>query len=93
MEGPIFGILRFSERRIASIHGYFLPSLAFILFACKNVAFYNEIGFLLGFTFSTVPLYRMVDCSFGFHSEPIDCEQKSLDFEELEIAFASKNLK
>ena len=27
----------------------------------------------------------MVECSFGFLSESIDFEQKSLDFEELEI--------
>ena len=33
---------KFSEKRMASIHGNFLPSLAFILFACKNVAFYTK---------------------------------------------------
>ena len=32
-----------------------------------------------------IPLYRMIDFCFGFLSESIDCEQKSLDFEELEI--------
>ena len=32
-----------------------------------------------------IPLYRMIDCCFGFLSESIDCEQKSLDVEELEI--------
>ena len=32
-----------------------------------------------------IPLYRMIECSFGFLSESIDCEQKSLDFGELEI--------
>ena len=33
---------KYSEKRMASIHGNFLPSLAFILFACKNVAFYKK---------------------------------------------------
>ena len=33
---------KYSEKRMASIHGNFLPSLAFILFACKNVAFYTK---------------------------------------------------
>ena len=32
----------YSEKRIASIHENFLPSLAFILFACKNMAFYTK---------------------------------------------------
>ena len=37
--------LKYSEKRMALIHGNFLPSLAFILFACKNVAFYAKQDF------------------------------------------------
>ena len=34
--------------RADSIHGNFLPSLAFILFACKDLAFYTKQDFSLG---------------------------------------------
>ena len=31
--------------RIATIHGNFLPSLAFVVFACEHVAFYTKQDF------------------------------------------------
>ena len=37
-----FESFEYPEKRIASIHENFLPSLAFILFACKNMAFYTK---------------------------------------------------
>ena len=37
--------MTYSEKRIVSIHGNFLPSFAFKLFACKNVAFYTKQDF------------------------------------------------
>ena len=78
----------------ATIHGNFLPSLTFVLFACEHVAFYTKQHFC-AFSFpepalSTVECSRMFSVfwriqyllfSFECSSESIDCEQKSLDFE------------
>ena len=51
------------------------PSLAFILFACKNVAFYTKQDFSRGHTVYGFWVF------FCFLSESVDCERKSLDFE------------
>ena len=66
-----------AEKRIASIHGNFLASLAFILFAWKNVAFYTKLDFS-SFPHHTLFVFWVIFC---FLSESIDCERKSLDFE------------
>ena len=51
-----------------------LHLLAFILFACKNVAFYTKQDFSRGHTVYGFWVF------FCFLSESVDCERKSLDF-------------
>ena len=52
----------------------------FLLFACKNVAFYTKQEFfqVLNFSHHTLVVAWVFFC---FLSESIDCERKSLDFE------------
>ena len=59
----------------------FSASLAMILFACKNVAFYTKQDFAGALTVLHITLYLGAECSSVFLSESIDCERKSLDFE------------
>ena len=73
-------LLEYSEKRIVWMHANFLPSLAFILFACKNVTFYTKQDFsrALSFPHHTLFVFWLF---FWFLSESTDCERKSLDFE------------
>ena len=73
-------LLEYSEKRIVWIHANFLPSLAFILFPCKNVTFYTKQDFsrALSFPHHTLFVFWLF---FWFLSESTDCERKSLDFE------------
>ena len=63
-----------TEKHIASIHRN-SPPVAFILFACKNLAFYTKQDFSRGHTLFGFSVF------FCFLSESVDCERKSLDFE------------
>ena len=95
-------LLEYSEKRIVWIHANFLPSLAFILFPCKNVTFYTKQDFsrALSFPHHTLFVFWLF---FWFLSESTDCERKSLDFEGHQNLgkcddihtniFTSKNLK
>ena len=69
------------SERIASIDGKFLPSLAFILFACKKGDFLYETGFRLGLKFSTSHII-CAECSFVFFLNRLTanhCERKTLE--------------
>ena len=49
--------MTYSEKRIVSIHGNFLPSFAFKLFACKIVAFYTKQNFPRALSFQHHTLF------------------------------------
>ena len=69
--------VRLPKHRLRNILLQFMgisPSLAFILFACKNVAFYTKQDFSRGHTVYGFWVF------FCFLSESVDCERKSLDF-------------
>ena len=67
-----------SEKRIASIHGNFLPSFAsYHTLRLQKRGFLYETGYLRGFKFSSNVLHVF----FRFLSQSIDCEYNSLDFE------------
>ena len=66
------------EKRIASIHGNFLPSFAsYHTLRLQKRGFLYEKGYLRGFKFSSNVLHVF----FRFLSQSIDCEYNSLDFE------------
>ena len=100
---------KYSEKHIASIHENFLRSLAFILFTCKNVAFYVKQDFSAsGFpqpTLSTVECSRGYSIYFSLWNVILNCNQKGLDLRAMKLRqkrcytyvpvniFTSKNLK
>ena len=77
-----YGILRNVSLQFMGIFYLHLP--AYSSLAKTWLSIRNRIS--PGLHVLHIPLYRMVDCSFSFLSQSIaDREQKSFDFEELEI--------
>ena len=77
-----YGILRNVSLQFMGIFYLHLPSYSSLAKTWLSIR--NRIS--PGLHVLHLPLYRMVDCSFSFLSQSIaDREQKSFDFEELEI--------